>query len=189
MMQFLCTCTVRFCTKMPLESVGHVTCISCFLRQKLSNFFIFNTLGEEILVRARTSATLANAEHLPKQSSVYSSLQHTSSWPRLPKHGYMVPLRGGTTRVVQYGAIDHVPPYNLFILPNCTTRVIPPLGPPSRSSCPAPFLCPLRKGSGHQLANSTAKKPANSNHQPANSTAKKTTAKPRLLYSISRVPV
>ena len=43
-------------------------------------FFIFTTLtlGEEILVRARSSETLANAEHLLKQLSVYSSLQHTS---------------------------------------------------------------------------------------------------------------
>ena len=41
-------------------------------------------------------------------------------------------LGGGTTRVVQYGAIDHVLSYNLScgvvsFFPNCTTRVVPPL--------------------------------------------------------------
>ena len=40
--------------------------------------------------------------------------------------------RGGTTRVVQYGAIDHVPSYKLsrgvvLFSANCTTRVVPPL--------------------------------------------------------------
>ena len=35
--------------------------------------------------------------------------------------------------MVQYGAIDHVPSYNLsrgvvLFFPNCTTRVVPPLG-------------------------------------------------------------
>ena len=40
--------------------------------------------------------------------------------------------RGGTTRVVQYGAIDHVLSYNLsrgvlLFVSNCTTRVVPPL--------------------------------------------------------------
>ena len=66
-----------------------------FFQQELSNFFIFTTHREEVLVRARCLATLANTEHLPKQLSVYSSLQHTSLWPQLLKHSwfwYTVPL-------------------------------------------------------------------------------------------------
>ena len=40
--------------------------------------------------------------------------------------------RGSTTQVVQYGAIDHVPSYNLshgvvLFFSNCTTCVVPPL--------------------------------------------------------------
>ena len=58
-------------------------------------FFIFTILGEEILVRAHSSTTLVNAEHFPKQLSVYSPLQHTLPWLCLPKHRWfwdMVPL-------------------------------------------------------------------------------------------------
>ena len=49
--------------------------------------------------------------------------------------------RGGTTQVVQYGAIDHVPSYNLsrgvvLFVPNCTTHVVPLLPwPGTRPDC------------------------------------------------------
>ena len=77
-MQFLCTCTVQFCRKM-LESVGHVTCISCFLRQVLSNFFTFTTLGERIL----------QLEHDPQQI-----------WPTLNTclNSYLFTVHCGTHR-------------------------------------------------------------------------------------------
>ena len=65
------------------------TCISCFIQQELSNFFfIFTILGEEILVRVQSWTTSASTEHLPKQSSVDSQLQHTLPWLHLPKHGW-----------------------------------------------------------------------------------------------------
>ena len=37
-----------------------------------------------MLGRAQSSTTFVNAEHLPKQLSVYSPLQHMSPWPCLP---------------------------------------------------------------------------------------------------------
>ena len=59
--------------------------------------------------------------------------------PSLPPS--LSPPRGGTTWVVQYGVIDHVPSYNLsrgvvVFFSNCTMHVVPPLLPPLSLTLP-----------------------------------------------------
>ena len=64
----------------------HAPVLAVLSNKSFQNFFIFTILGEEILVRVQSWTTSVNTEHLPKQSSVDSQLQHTLPWLHLPKH-------------------------------------------------------------------------------------------------------
>ena len=78
------------------------------------------------------SSVRCSAFHLKIQVKIewlYTAHMHTHTCTHTLTHTH---TRGGTTRVVQYGAIDHVLLYKLsrgvvLFSTNCTTRVVPPL--------------------------------------------------------------